>query len=218
MKIVKQKDFMNQKNNNPWIQTYTGQKFYLLSEDIDSINIEDIAIGLSREVRFSGQINRFYSVAEHSWLVKTNLRNNLEKLQESEINKLIKKYDLLDKDQLLFEYDRSSFLHDAHEAYSKDNNTQVKKIIPQIKALEKKLQKRVFKRFELKIPFEDEHIKTSDLELLISEKTKLFNHSLEWELDKIYKPKKELLTLIYGYYPESAKEIFMDLCKELYLN
>lgn len=52
--------------NNPFIQTFTGRKFYFLHIRPEDICIEDIAHALSNICRYSGQCKVFYSVAEHS--------------------------------------------------------------------------------------------------------------------------------------------------------
>lgn len=52
-----------------WILTASGRHIDLLAPCPDEIMIEDIALGLSRECRFSGQTREFYSVAQHSVLV-----------------------------------------------------------------------------------------------------------------------------------------------------
>lgn len=49
-----------------WIQTFTGVHFYPLDPRPCEILIEDIAHALSMQCRYSGHVNRFYSVAEHS--------------------------------------------------------------------------------------------------------------------------------------------------------
>ena len=52
--------------NNNWIQTYTGKCFTPLDPKPEDICAEDIAHHLSNLCRFSGAVNDFYSVAEHS--------------------------------------------------------------------------------------------------------------------------------------------------------
>lgn len=52
-----------------WMQTFTGRKFYPLDPRADEIVLEDIAHGLAMTCRYGGQCQRFYSVAEHAFLV-----------------------------------------------------------------------------------------------------------------------------------------------------
>ncbi len=51
------------------IETFSGIEIDLLQPQPFSFTIEDIAVGLGNLCRFSGQVRRFYSVAEHSVLV-----------------------------------------------------------------------------------------------------------------------------------------------------
>lgn len=52
-----------------WIQTFTGRKIYPLEPHGDDIDIDDIAQALSMKCRFTGHVNRFLSIAQHSVLV-----------------------------------------------------------------------------------------------------------------------------------------------------
>lgn len=52
-----------------WIQTYSGRRIWPLNPDPDRIVLEDIAHALSNVCRFTGHVNHFYSVAQHSVLV-----------------------------------------------------------------------------------------------------------------------------------------------------
>jgi hypothetical protein len=52
--------------NGSWIQTKTGKRFFVLSPEPEDFDIEDIAHALSNQCRFTGHVNYFYSVAEHS--------------------------------------------------------------------------------------------------------------------------------------------------------
>jgi len=75
-----------------WIQTREGYKFDLLQPNSAAIEIETIAVVLSRTCRFGGHSREFYSNAQHSCIV-ANLVNEPElKLP--------------------------ALLHDAHEVYS----------------------------------------------------------------------------------------------------
>jgi len=64
----------------PWIQTFSGGRFYFDNPDPKEINIEDIAQALSKQCRFAGHIKQFYSVAEHSLFVSYLAVNPLEGL------------------------------------------------------------------------------------------------------------------------------------------
>jgi len=57
------------RTGEPWIQTYTGRRFTPTNPVVDAIVIEDIAHPLSMQCRFSGHVQQFYSVAQHSVLV-----------------------------------------------------------------------------------------------------------------------------------------------------
>lgn len=59
----------------PWIETYSGKKFYLFDPQPEQIDIEDIAHALSNVCRFGGHVKHFYSVAEHCVHVSTLTRD-----------------------------------------------------------------------------------------------------------------------------------------------
>lgn len=56
-------------NQNQWIQTFTGRKFYPLAPRRQDIDIKDIAHGLSLANRYAGHTELPYSVAQHSVMV-----------------------------------------------------------------------------------------------------------------------------------------------------
>lgn len=89
-------------SNNFWIQTYTGKKFDLENPTMDMICIEDIAHHLAIENRYGGATKFPYSVATHSLLVSTFAPDGL-KLE--------------------------ALLHDAHEAYTKDLLTPMRRYL-----------------------------------------------------------------------------------------
>lgn len=52
-----------------WMQTYSGRRFYPLDPRTEDFDIGDIAHALSNVCRFAGHSARFYSVAQHCYLV-----------------------------------------------------------------------------------------------------------------------------------------------------
>jgi hypothetical protein len=53
-------------NDNAWMRTFTGRKFWPLDPNPEDVDIFDIAHALSMKCRYGGHSRRFYSVAEHS--------------------------------------------------------------------------------------------------------------------------------------------------------
>lgn len=51
-----------------WIQSFSGTMVFPLDMDRSVFTVEDVAHGLAKRCRFSGQCSAFYSVAEHSVL------------------------------------------------------------------------------------------------------------------------------------------------------
>lgn len=52
-----------------WMQTYTGRAYWPMDPRADEVDIIDIAHSLAMQCRYTGHVDRFYSVAEHSVLV-----------------------------------------------------------------------------------------------------------------------------------------------------
>lgn len=118
---------LNYTNNS--IRTYTGKVFDLAILDPDSIDIEDIAHGLAYAPRFAGQLERFYSVAQHSYFAYLNAAPE---------NKL------------------AALLHDASEAYIGDMPSPFKKMMPDYRMIEENLMKAIVNKFGLSWPLPEE--------------------------------------------------------------
>lgn len=58
-----------QRTNDAWMQSYTGKQLFIFEPERSKICIEDIAHSLSYICRYGGHCTRFYSVAQHSFLV-----------------------------------------------------------------------------------------------------------------------------------------------------
>lgn len=76
-----------------WILTRSGLKFDLARPTADMVDAADIAHSLSMQCRFNGHTNRYYSVAQHCYLVA---------------------------DLVPAEHQLAALLHDATEAYVGD--------------------------------------------------------------------------------------------------
>jgi hypothetical protein len=125
----------------PWIETWTGKKFYFLNPDPDMIDIRDIAHSLAMQCRFTGHVDTFMSVAEHSVAVSVicNEENALQGL-----------------------------LHDASEAYLSDIASPIKQQFPQYYEMEHKLMEAIAKKFGFSYPISDD-VKDADATQLKTE-------------------------------------------------
>ena len=110
---------------DPWIETYTGKKFYFLTPQPAMIEIEDIAHALSQTCRFSGHTREFYSVAEHCVNVSDILLRNFG------------------DPELALE----GLFHDAAEAYLTDIATPVKKNLPEYEIMEDRILKTIYRKY-----------------------------------------------------------------------
>jgi uncharacterized protein len=105
--------------------TYSGKTIDLAAIQPEQINIRDITAGLSKLCRFSGQINKFYSVAQHSAMLSVIVPDNLKKV---------------------------ALLHDASEAYLQDIISPLKQMLGEpYKKIEHSFMDAIFDRFGLNI-------------------------------------------------------------------
>jgi len=97
---------------SPWIQTYTGKAYDLLTPTVEQVCIEDIAHALSNLCRFTGHAREFYSVAQHC----TYVARIVEDLWRHDHGG-----DACPAPVLL-----AALMHDASEAYVGDSATPLK--------------------------------------------------------------------------------------------
>jgi hypothetical protein len=105
-----------------YLLTASGLKFDLTNPCPEMIDIEDIALALSREPRFIGHTQFFYSVAAHS-LMAAVLAPRKFKLE--------------------------ALLHDAAEAYLKDIPTPLKALLPEYRTIEARVDAVIRRKFGL---------------------------------------------------------------------
>lgn len=128
-------------NLEPWIETYTGKKFYFLKPNPDDIDIIDIAHSLSMQCRFTGHVEAYMSVAEHSVAVST----------------------IVNKENQL-----AGLLHDASEAYLSDIASPIKQFFSQYYEMEDRIMKVIAEKFGFEYPL-NEDVKNADSTQLKSE-------------------------------------------------
>lgn len=171
-----------------YITTFSGQRFYF---DVptpvmaEQIHIQDIAHSLSMLCRFTGHARRFYSVAEHSCLLSTQVPLSLA---------------------------LCGLLHDATEAYCNDLAKPLKRQLPDYNALEDRVWAAVAHRFELPVVM-PEFIKLADMAMLKYEVPRLMPRGTLEDLDLPGEP-ANLFGLPF-WPPETAEKVFLRRFHEL---
>ena len=136
-----------------WLLTSTGRHFDLVDPQPDMVNILDIAQGLANECRYVGQCRAFYSVAQHCVLA-------------SEIVEA--------------EHALEALLHDASEAYLKDIPRPLKQLLPDYRAIERRVDAVIRAAFNLPSAQSDA-VKQTDIILLATERRDLMpNDPTDW--------------------------------------
>jgi hypothetical protein len=170
----------------PTILTASGVSFNLLEPDISTVNIYDIAHGLSHLCRFTGHTKTFYSVAEHS---------------------LHCSY-LVEQEHAL-----CALLHDATEAFVGDVSTPLKSLLPDYRAIEDHLWFALATRFHMPMEL-PASVKRADLTMLATEKRDLMPGTAEvWAQLAGVTPLTGSLTPMH---PEVAKFKFLSRFLELW--
>lgn len=130
---------------SPWIQTFSGKRFYPLDPQPEQIDIVDIAHALSHACRFAGHCAHHYSVAQHSLLVSQHVPA---------------------------EFALWGLMHDAAEAYLGDVPRPIKSLLPAYKEAERRVQAAICARFGLP-PDEPPEVKRVDTAILADERRAL---------------------------------------------
>lgn len=91
-----------------WMHFGNGRKVWPLSPRVDDIDWSTIPTVLANLCRFGGHTTRFYSVAEHSMLVRT--------IVVRQLSTKFKHWSTLQKQQIILR----ALIHDANEAFTGD--------------------------------------------------------------------------------------------------
>ena len=170
------------RNDENWILTYTGKKFYPTDPRPAEICIEDIAHALANLCRYAGHSEDFYSVAEHSCLIA-------EKAPPS--------------------YRKWALLHDATEAYVVDMPRPVKRFLKEYRAIEERLLWAVAGHFGLSLPIPDEIIEL-DNRILLDERNTFFKPPFPSWGEAIEKL-QPIGVEPQGLYPLTARKWFLEM-------
>lgn len=166
---------------NTAILTYSGNLFDYINPHASQFNILDIAHGLSKQSRFSGQTKDFYSVAQHSVIV----------------SHLVPEEDAL-----------KGLLHDAPEAFLGDVPSPLKQLLPDYKKLEESIEKVVFNKYGFEhLP---KSVKEADKIALVTEKRDLCNRKNYGEYSKLFPNIKPSSIYISPLSWENSKQIFLQ--------
>lgn len=173
------------KNQHEWMATFTGRAFYPLAPRIEDINIIDIGHALSMACRYGGHVSRFYSVAEHSVLISRAVPAP---------------------------YALHGLLHDATEAYLGDMVRPLKKMMPEYRAAEDRLEQVIMRRFGLGRVMPP-IVKEYDLRIVQDERAVLMRPTpLPWTALEEIEP---LGVEVIGLEPTAACQAFMDRFTEI---
>lgn len=173
-----------------YIVTYTGKRFSALDPRPAKICLEDIAHSLSMICRFNGHCSFLFSVAQHSMGVVNELR---KQVHSPEI--------------LLY-----GLLHDAAEAYICDFPHPVKELFPEYKAMENKIQKAIWKTFNLREPDYEEAaaIKEADRTMLFKE-ARILMKNMHVENFDLLEPDRDIRYVP----PKTVERKFLRLGRQL---
>jgi hypothetical protein len=132
-------------------KTYSGVEIDADNIKPEDFNIIDIARGLSNMCRFSGQVNQFYSVAQHSLDVYEEIKDaakywNTPKYQEDAVFNTITTFNHIGWEEHTI---KAAFLHDASEAYISDVATPFKCKMLDYQNIEDKIMRAIYARFNI---------------------------------------------------------------------
>lgn len=129
----------------PEISLYSGGVFSFVDPDNSVYSVEDIARGLSNLSRFTGHVEKSYSIAQHSFYVSLLVPE---------------------------EHAMEALMHDSSESFLGDVSSPLKQMLPDYKKIEQNVEASIFKKYGLQFPMHPE-IKKADMRMFVSERLAL---------------------------------------------
>lgn len=163
------------------IQMLGGGVFDFVDMEQSVYTIEAVAHSLSRLCRFTGSVEKHYSIAQHCVLVS----------QEGPA-----------------EYALERLVHDMSESVMNDLNSPLKQLLPDYRALEKKVEKFMFERMGLPFPMHPS-TKLQDIAVFLAENRDLRGIENPWTGVEAYAKK------ITPWSAEKAKKEFLKRYEQL---
>ncbi len=142
----------------PTILISSGTYFDYLNPHTSSFEITDIAKGLSKTCRFSGQCDEFYSVAQHC---------------------------VIAAEHAFYYHKLEVLMHDASEFVMCDIPSPLKQLIPDYCKIERSVQSVIHDRFGIHNP-NHAYIKAIDNRMLATEQRDIMKNTDHWNRFKAY--------------------------------
>lgn len=130
-----------------WTITYTGRRFPVLYPTPEDIDVRDIAHANAMRCRYTGHCIKFYSVAEHSWLL----------------------WDYATVKNMPWEHRAWALMHDGPEYILQDLMRPVKKQVPAYRDIEGHYEEIFADKFGLPFPIPTE-VMELDTAILLDER------------------------------------------------
>ena len=155
---------IDETERGPWMQTYTGGKFFIGDPRPEEVFLTDIAHHLAYLCRYNGATQGFYSVGQHSLI----LSDHAQATGQSRMTAIL------------------ALMHDAAEAYFGDHIVALKAICPELRAIEAPIWEAVSKRFYLAATEKEiQWVKEMDKRICNNEKSSLMRAGQNWVIQSL---------------------------------
>ena len=163
------------------IKVRSGTYLDLSNPQPDQFTLLDIGAGLSKICRFGGQIQRFYSVAEHSYHC----------------------FNIARGDGLSLDVQLAVLFHDATEAFIGDVVKPLKLMLPQYSEVEARIERVIAEKFGIDFEAAKDAIASIDHAVLMAERREIFGaDGVKW----IGEDSARRLSIDVGYWPPELGE------------